>query len=522
MIGTFLFLQWRDADAGARANLIVRGRQATGATLVARSDRHALLVSPGTPILEIDGVHIIGHLFTASGATATIADLPSIGSHAGFAATITRTLWGSYVAVLPGGESPAVLQDPSGGIPAHSLEAEGLTLVTDYLTPALARAAGLAITIDHGAVAATLMGTAAATHLPLVTGIRPLIAGRLRTFGDTMRDVAVWSPAVLAGQTEPDPGGALRSAVDLATRALAEGTMVMQLSGGLDSAVVLASLRAAGHQPLAFNYATEATGGDEREQARAVAVYCGTELVTHHDTDFPDFARIADAPQGAAPCVFGLDDLFEHAVDRAAASVGATSIWTGQGGDAVFFQPATPLVAVDRSRALGWRALGSGALVDDARRLGASIWRPLCAVVADHWRNTTIPYTPLAPHLLTSDALAAAARYPDRHPWLAGGAMPPAKTMQTMMLANCQIFHHRRASGRGRLIHPLLTQPVIEAALRIPSYVLAAAISTGLWRAGRLPIACQRRSSSVARKAMRPTITVGQHGPACRFYAIIC
>jgi len=62
-----------------------------------------------------------------------------------------------------------------------------------------------------------------------------------------------------------------------------------------------------------------------------------------------------------------------------------------------------------------------------------------------------------------------------RHPWLREDRLlPPARRMQFEAIANCQNFNGPTwRAGFAPLIHPLLSLPVVEACLAIPTYRLA-------------------------------------------------
>jgi asparagine synthase (glutamine-hydrolysing) len=85
------------------------------------------------------------------------------------------------------------------------------------------------------------------------------------------------------------------------------------------------------------------------------------------------------------------------------------------------------------------------------------------------------------------------ARAQPRHPWVeAARRAPPAKALQLINLAYMQVvFGRGRRDRAAALLHPLLSQPVVEACLAIPADVLAQGergrgLVRRLWR-GRVP-----------------------------------
>lgn len=489
-----MIVQWQGDDGAARARGIIEARTSAGMRQVAAGKCWVALTAPDTRCIRNHHDIVIGSPCHRSNG-AWVQDDP--GRPANWARRLCGQLWGTYLAVLAIDGDLWWMLDPSGSMPSWRMDAGGLTIVTDDVSPALARAMGMTAQIDRPAVAASLVDPASATHLACIQGIRPLVPGVM--YGPDNLEHSIWQPDHYTCRNVDNHEHALRRAVDEAAYALAEPGMLFQLSGGLDSSILLTALAARHVHPLAMNFATSDAGGDERHYARLVARHAGADLVEVSDAGFPNYRCIADARQGAAPHVFGLDDAFEQAVDGLVSKHRVTSVMTGQGGDAVFFQPATTFVSVDHARkgvgAAFWAALPNG-----ARRTRSSIWPHLSAVIRDRLGSIPVPTDMLGAAMLTAEALDEVARIDRRHPWSRGiDHLPPGKRMQIVMIANSQIFHRARATGAALLRHPLLSQPVLEAVLGIPTFVLAQGTNDrGLARkvfSDRLPTALLARRS---------------------------
>lgn len=490
-----MIIQWQGDDAAARAYGIIGTCMAAGMEQVAMGACWAALTAPGIQCISSSHDIVIGSLrYNRSDARLIQGGQGRPAERAGH---LCIQEWGAYLAVFVDDDLPWLMLDPSGAIPGWRMNAGDLMVVTDGISPALARAVGMTAEINQPAVAASLVSPASAIHLACIRGIEPLVPGML--YGPDGLQQPIWRPEHHTYRHVDNPSHVLRRAVDEAAYALAEPSMLFQLSGGLDSSILLTALAARGVHPLTMNFATGDAGGDERHYARLVAQHADVDLVEVGDAGFPDYRRIADARQGAAPHVFGLDDAFEGAVDAIVAEHGVTSVMTGQGGDAVFFQPATTLVSVDHARA-GVDAAFWRALPDAARRTRSSLWPHLLAVMRDRLGFSTVPTDMLGPAMLTTEALDEALNIDRRHPWSRDiDYLPPGKRMQIVMIANSQIFHHARATGSASLHHPLLTQPVLEAVLGIPTFALAQGTNDrGLARkvfSDRLPPALVARRS---------------------------
>lgn len=393
----------------------------------------------------------------------------------GAAREIASSLDGAYIAIVSAGDGIRVMADPSGALPFDMASGPAGAMATDRLDHGLMDLVGVRPCVDWRALATTIVAPATATHLGHLRGTRPAIPGRLHLLRAPDTWTKAWSPADIARDVGEGSGGELRTAVDAAVAACEPAACVMQLSGGLDSSIVLSSLCRATDRPPSINLATSAIGGDERRYARIVANACNSPLREFVANGFPSYQGLFERPAGAHPFVFGQDDLFENAVADAARASGRTSVMTGQGGDAAFLQPATPLVAVDRLRALGLRASSLRPLLDDARRSRSSVWHHFIPALADRLVPARVPRQLVVPRLLTPEARRWVGDVAPDHPWVEDAAdLPPGKRLQITMLANSQIFHSARpyANGLG-LEHPLLSRRVLQAVLPIPTYELA-------------------------------------------------
>ena len=125
---------------------------------------------------------------------------------------------------------------------------------------------------------------------------------------------------------------------------------------------------------------------------------------------------------------------------------------TGQGGDSVFFQAPDPLVAADRFRRQGLRALNPAYLAAIGRWTRQSAW--------------TVGRLALRGRPATGSG--------SRHRWLDDASeLPPGKRGQVERFVNCQLFWTDCLRARqAPLLNPLLSQPVVEHCLGVPSYRL--------------------------------------------------
>jgi len=103
----------------------------------------------------------------------------------------------------------------------------------------------------------------------------------------------------------------------------------------------------------------------------------------------------------------------------------------------------------------------------------------LCEGFAERWLRQWEPFPDLGQHLhLVNRDLLEPSRWTERfvHPWLrATGRVPHGKLWQTFLLTVPQVFYDpfARADDPER-VHPLMSQPLMELCLQIPTYTLIA------------------------------------------------
>jgi asparagine synthase (glutamine-hydrolysing) len=451
-----------------------------------------LLCRPATPPPAIQSnrggsLFLLGEIFergTGQSAPSARADLSEVdGSVASMAEFLIGSHWGSYLAFLRCPETGAlsVLRDPSGAIPAETISDGALGVVADQIPRWLHEAVAGPPEIAWEFVAAQLHDPSTACHRSFLKAVKRTAAGSLVPLAGRDAPRQLWRPATMVGQRTPEDArlaAHLRYTVRDAVAALTGGheRALLELSGGLDSAILLSCLSERNHSgpPTCINMATRQAAGDERVYARAAADrHRATLIEILLNASEMDYRQLADQSDLSEPRLYGADATHEHLVSEVADSVQASAIVTGQGGDAVFFQEPTPLVAADHLQARGLGRETWPTVVDSADRSHRSVWAVLAAARDARRRHR---YATAIEHdnLLLGPAARGEVAMP-RHPWLEGiERLPPAKRVQLQILAGCQFFRGPTARGdRGRLIHPLLAQPVVELCLAIPSWKLA-------------------------------------------------
>lgn len=391
---------------------------------------------------------------------------------------LTRLCWGRYVAFVHDVErqQTSFLRDPSGALRATIWKVDGLILVVSALPDALLESVGTRPAIDWSALATLTALPERVGSLSALADVNIPLPGTIYHIGHGgITTQPIWSPAMIARQHATSLADLPRTFANcLSGWAHGCDQVAIELSGGLDSSLVLGGLARRKQRPAlqALNLNPRSAGGGESRFARAVTDHWRVPLVeVGIEPEEIDYLAHAERSRPEQPLVYGLDLTADRISVDMADNIGATRILSGQGGDAVLFQPRGPHVAADRLRAKGpgptyWRLLASAAASTD-HSIWSALWRSLRPApirVAPNFQRT------LAGPMLSAQLEAGL----PLHPWMEEARrLPPGKRLQIAMLSNCQIFHAPTLTAAGhRLAHPMLSQPVVEHCLRVPVWEL--------------------------------------------------
>ena len=450
-----------------RHQLLERARKLGLSTIIDRGD--LLFVSDElTPCLACDGTLLVGQLFSAKGDR--IADLSALAAE-DFEPAIFATsahFWGNFALFLSSPARLGVYRDPSASIPVYRC-GDGLDCI--FVSDAeLASRLGL---LDQAST--DLIFAMHWLQFPFlrsartgVAGVTEVLPGTWFRFDGGWMETRPWRPATFLARGDAlmdasEAAERLREvALQVIPRQVDADSMVLQLSGGLDSSIVACSLAEAGRTFSCVNFATASPDGDERHFAREVASGFGfalREVLEAKGAKLVPPRRPTFRP-GTNPLLLP----FEEAVSRAAEELGAELLVDGAGGDNLFCHLTSAAPVLD---ALIWAGPREAVRTIDAiaLRANASWWEVVRAAERRIRRRTTWKEDPT---FLNRKALLSK---PDPHPWLTGLAqVPPGKSEHVEALVHIQHFLDRRGSELP-LLHPLLAQPLLELCLRIPSWL---------------------------------------------------
>lgn len=463
------------------------GRGDDGATalgdcvLVSRgSDAIRLYASAGTPTLATpDGGFLVGRVFGEDGTPLrTVTDLPAIVNPAEFRKFVLERCWGEYVLFQsgPGGAAPATItRDPSGGV-ACVCSTEGRTRFATSDISLATRHGLYRKRIDWDYIAHCLLYPHMISERTGLAGIRELLPGRMLRVTQAASDCEpVWSPwAFVATQArfrDPDEAAAhVRNCIRTAVRSWAgiDRTILLELSGGLDSSILAACLRDSGADVSCSTLVTSVPGADERQYARLMADRLGVPLGVR-ELDFA-LARF-DAPPPAwsvGPRINVLQHALNESMTEVGASEGVASHFSGGGGDTVFCYLGNAAPAADAFRECGLTA-GLRVVGELSRLHQCTFWK------AARLTLDKLVRAPRAMHDPDSTLLrpCVAPRPHDAHPWFDEPSDTlPGDRQRIRLLAATHLYRHAMWRGPSRdLRMPLLSQPVVEACLRAPAWM---------------------------------------------------
>ncbi|WP_291208175.1 asparagine synthase C-terminal domain-containing protein [Hyphomonas sp.] len=432
---------------------------------------------------------VFGHLFTRSGTLRPAACLQQVPPDAAAAirASSGRRLltdfWGSYVAFVRHEDTLTVLADPASSIPCFYTRRGRVTCVFSHLERC-PRAWRRGLSINRAFVSQLLAYDKIQNGAAGLNEVRELQAGFcLAVSGSGSEACLAWDPRELGRQ--PDRRPAAEAADELRatlrfvvqSHALSLPSTALNLSGGLDSAI-LAAMLSDGGQPLDVEGVHFVLGGGdpaETEYARSVAAVLGLRLIERA----VDPARGLPSPEQYPPTARPYRDFLGLAAPDAGAAPGGRVVFTGQGGDHLFLETRSPLLFADYLRRCGPGRETLRVLQDAARLSGLSVWQVLREVLPVAARGEedararlaglTDRQTRINRHahagLDPAELLPAWARRPD--------GVAPAKFRQIISLVHmAQIRNALPATGAAPLVHPLMSQPLIELCLRLPADLL--------------------------------------------------
>jgi asparagine synthase (glutamine-hydrolysing) len=397
--------------------------------------------------------------------------------------TLVQKFWGRYVAFFQIADGThRLLRDPRGSLPCFVMRDQGVRIAFSWLEDALHLLRDVAPPrVNWPALQAFIQMGALGGRETALEGVTRIFPGEVTDLRGE-RSTLLWSAVNIARSSNDLSVGEaallLRETVRSCARAWAScyETILFRLSGGVDSSILLSCLGASATPTdvICVNYHSPGSDSDERSYARMTAMRVGRDLI-ERERD-PDFRldRVATIARMPEP-VHYVGRMNSRTDARMAAAHSAKALFTGAGGDPLFFEYPRWWPAADYLRVNGWDA-GLAAATLDAARLGrVSVWKALVLALMQHVRpyNVTQPMPGHAAAFLDRTRHAAMERRRFIHPDLIQAALPIGKLTQTGALMHSMVYYDPlEQDAAPELVTPLMSQPIVELCLGLPTYLL--------------------------------------------------
>jgi asparagine synthase (glutamine-hydrolysing) len=440
-----------------------------------------ILSAAPSPIAVGTGGLLLGSVFRR-GSLDTVSTFNRPDQDAIFAtrgAWLLETYWGGYICLLTSPAGADILRAPFGDLPCYVTRTPDALLCASDLS--LLTAAGApSPSLDPPALARQLAASDIRRGETCLSGISELPGGeRMTIVGGTATRQAIWSPWSFAAPERQlaDPVEAARRVEDAArlcveAQAGEAGHILLKLSGGLDSSIVAACLSRSNRPFTCLTLATDDPAGDERGHAALVAQSLEVALVER----FRDVRGVAVDRSAAARLPRPSARSFAQESARIAAEVasefGANAVFDGGGGDNIFcsLQSVRPVVDSLSTAAVRGAFLRTSAAV--AQLAQVSLWAVARRALLSRCSGQIAYRWPLDMRFL-SDTARDAASGATAHPWLTppAGALP-GKAAHIALLIGAQSVAEGFDAEEGLPTYsPLISQPLIEVCLRVPSWL---------------------------------------------------
>jgi asparagine synthase (glutamine-hydrolysing) len=414
--------------------------------------------------------------------------------------SLISNYWGYYVAALhyPESISAVVLRSPVSPLACFHIEQGTLNFFFSRVDDCIdLKVAPLSINWDS--ITAQVIGGYHLTSETAIKEIDSLECGEsmeCKPNGCFRR--AHWDPRSFLEKRAPvsfdQAVEAIRHGTEYCVAALASrhDRILVKLSGGLDSSIVLSSLSRASHKPsiTAVNYHSGGSG-DERRFARRMADKVNCRLIECPRNQQLDLRRFLDCNRTARPVLnFSAPDTEARNI-ALARELNATAIFDGELGDNIFGSHPSPGVLLECFQQCGLGREFLGFSMDYAMLTRQSLWRTLTLARREAASVSVGPDFSASREmqrvlgvdgarsavLASPEALEHHRNLGDRfiHPWLKQSRRIAAGSHALLfgLLTATSSTYHSPFSGPHEPIRvsPLVSQPLLEIALRLPAHL---------------------------------------------------
>ena len=464
-----------------RIDRLIDAARGLGLDPVFRSDGFIVLANPEASSIAMDGQKgvVVGAIFERGTETRSAyckATTVEVSEQTG--GDLFRSYWGGYIAFVvdTARELVHILRDPSGSFGCYMSRQDGVDFVYSDVETAhglgLIRGEPEPASIIHHLTYAGLRGERTS-----LVGVSEVLPGTsvILDGGSGVASRCLWTPWTFAARerqiTDRHEAAAL---VGLETRrcvltwAGQFRSILHELSGGLDSSIVAACLADQADTVTCMSFVTPDAGADERAYAQPMADSIGVPLQTFlldlADSDLKGMAKAMTVHPGSGVLHQVQDRILTREVER----TGVHGVFSGGGGDNVYCYLHTAAPAVDALRRHGLGPVFFRSVGDLSALHACTTWRAARITLRKAMR-------PLRSWTRDTDFLAkdATPTSPDVHPWLEAptGALQGRQEHILSLMAVQNPLANQARHGPAPVCYPLLSQPLIELCLRVPTWM---------------------------------------------------
>jgi len=398
--------------------------------------------------------------------------------------------WGEYVAF---GHDDAngykwVLKDPTGSLPCLSTEFQGVSIFFSRIGDCLDLQ--LRFTVNETFLRALMMIGTTFQDIPSLNEARLVHRGECIEFkkdssGWHASRKLYWTPVSYTGAEDliEDPQTAalaMNGVIRAATAGLARmhRSLLLRLSGGLDSSIMAGCLKGTTERFTAYTYFSPIGRSDERPWARLAAAHAGCEHIEYPlqalDMDLTLGLRMPPSPEPSPLLGFIQRNTVERELSE---RTQATGVFNGDGGDSGFCADSISYAVPEFLRQHGinprlFRLASQVALLTE-KSSWAVLTTAIRRVMTNQYAGTPRDRIITASQLVNPE-IKQAFRCHDSvsHPWFQGQrrvAWDKIRRIGTLMMApDYYTIDAPVDAPVADVVAPLYSQPVIEMLLRIP------------------------------------------------------
>lgn len=450
------------------------------------------VTSPSLRLGDENGV-IVGELFTKPDDAINSTRVSELSTNdtreivESNARRLSDRYWGKFVGFVhdPTKGRVFVYREPSGMLPCYRAVIDGVFVFFSHIDD-LESLNSISLSVEWKALSSMLFFGFSRSRSTCLSEVTELFPGFCQTISDdSINEQCYWNPRNLIHENTVNDRDRARSLLKSTTQGCVNAfandkkRIVMELSGGVDSSIVASCLAEVkdSRNIVCLNHFTPTAEGDERRYARLVAERLGFDLAempkgsTEKSQNYEQLLGIPAYVRPVGFYFFACEN--DQMRIEMASKHNCDAVFSGEGGDAVFFASKQPDVASDYLWLNGINLQYFKILIDTAHLANQSIFAVLRNSIANGlMRAPKSPFDRLKEQrgFLTDEIWNSILPSDILHPWLfETPRVPPGKEFHLFGLTSAQnAAYPQQSENVSDLMRPLMSQPMLEVSYRIP------------------------------------------------------